>query len=145
MLVHKRTMGVLDRIWTGEYRRGPSGLPEPADRPATLDDVEEPGDWWEVSSIGPMAKVIRMYYPWMVPRVDGAGNLVGVTAAREAQAKPEAPSRAQDAARRGYQEGRRLRPTGLMPFLRASRGATAGADQPNTEGPLSPQGEETVK
>ena len=41
MLVHKKTMGVLDYLWYGEYRTGPGGVRMPLERPARLKDLPE--------------------------------------------------------------------------------------------------------
>ena len=117
MLIHKATMGVLDRLWTGEYRRSPDGMVQPADRWATPADVERPEEWWEVPSHGPLARTIRTHYPWLEPQVDEAGALIGVTVLREGPEGPEPGGRAEEAGRRGYRRRRQLRPTGLMPFL----------------------------
>lgn len=137
MLVHKKTMGVLDYLWYGEYRTDPGGVRMPLERPARLKDLPEldPADWWEVPAGGPLAKKIRLYYPWIEPEVGPKGELVGVTVWREATEEEKELERlrgqarkrqAADAAARGYSARRRLRPKQLMPFL-------AKADQQSHE------------
>lgn len=123
MLVHKRTMGVLDTFWTGAYRLDP--------RMGTLVPVEQeyvrqsvPGldaeDWWEVPRRSKLGRKLRLYYPWVEPVVDETGELVDV----ELQEMPGNERRKikkelleQEAARRGYRAAARVRPKGLMPFL----------------------------
>lgn len=132
MLVHKKTMGVLDYLWSGEYRTGPGGVRMPLERPARLKDLPEldPADWWEVPSGSPLAKKIRQYYPWIEAEVGPMGELVGVTVQREAtgpdgemeRLREQARERqATDAVSRGYKARRRLRPKQLMPFLQQSQ------------------------
>lgn len=124
MLIHKATMGVLDRIWTGRHSRVPDGVLTPVDRPAALSDVDDPETWWEIPSQGALARKIRRYYPLLRPVVDEEGRLVeavplcpdedqeAVERARKAKA-----AKTQEAARRGYQKAGKVRPLGLMPFL----------------------------
>ena len=124
MLVHKATMGVLDRLWSGQYIRGADGFQVPADRPATLADVDDPTEWWEIPSRSPLARKIRRYYPLLRPVMDENGGLVEAVplcskAEQEAaeKAREAKAARIQEAARRGYREVKRVRPLGLMPFL----------------------------
>ena len=117
-------MGVLDRIWEGQYARGPDGTQIPVDRPAALSDVEDPENWWEIPSQGALARKIRRYYPLLRPVVDKEGRLVEVVPlypdedleAAERARKAKA-ARTQEAARRGYRKAGKVRPLGLMPFL----------------------------
>lgn len=124
MLVHKATMGVLDRIWTGQHTRGPDGILNPVERLAVPSDVDNPEDWWEIPSRGVLAQKIRRYYPLLRPVVDEEGCLVEVVplcseAEQEAaeRAKEVKEAQTQKAARRGYRKAGRVRPLGLMPFL----------------------------
>lgn len=124
MLIHKTTMGVLDRIWTGQHTRRADGTLSPLDRPATLSDVDNPEDWWEIPSRGALAQKIRRYYPFLRPVVDGEGGLMEVVplcseAAQEAaeRAREVKAAMAQEAVRRGYRKAGKVRPLGLMPFL----------------------------
>lgn len=124
MLVHKATMGVLDRIWTGQHTRGPDGILNPVERLAVPSDVDNPEDWWEIPSRSSLARRIRLYYPFLRPVVDEEGNLVDVVLLYSEE-RQEASERArktkaakvQEAARRGYRKAGRVRPLGLMPFL----------------------------
>ena len=117
-------MGVLDRIWEGQYARGPDGTQIPVDRPAALSDVEDPEAWWEIPSQGALARKTRRYYPLLRPVVDKEGRLVEVVPlypdedleAAERARKAKA-ARTQEAARRGYRKAGKVRPLGLMPFL----------------------------
>ena len=117
-------MGVLDRIWEGQYTRGPDGTQIPADRPAVLSDVEDPEAWWEIPSQGALARKVRRYYPLLRPVVDKEGGLVEVVPLcpdedQEAtkRAREVKAARTQEAARRGYRKAGKVRPLGLMPFL----------------------------
>lgn len=117
-------MGVLDRIWTGQHTRDPDGILSPTEQPASLSDVDDPEDWWEIPSRSSLARRIRLHYPFLRPVADEEGNLVDVIllcpeehqeaaeTARETKA-----ARVQEAARRGYRRAGRVRPLGLMPFL----------------------------
>ena len=117
-------MGVLDRIWEGQYARGPDGTQIPVDRPAALSDVEDPEAWWEIPSQGALARKVRRYYPLLRPVVDKEGGLVEVVPLcpdedQEAaeRAREVKAARTQEAARRGYRKAGKVRPLGLMPFL----------------------------
>lgn len=124
MLIHKRTMGILDRVWTGRHTRTQNGTLLPMERLAVLSDVDSPEDWWEIPSLGALAKKVRRYYPLLRPVTDEEGHLVGVVPlypdedqkaaerAREAKA-----ARTQEAARRGYRKAGKVRPLWLMSFL----------------------------
>lgn len=117
-------MGVLDRIWEGQYARGPDGTQIPVDRPAALSDVEDPEAWWEIPSQGALARKVRRYYPLLRPVADEEGGLVEVVPLcpdedQEAaeRAREVKAARTQEAARRGYRKAGKVRPLGLMPFL----------------------------
>lgn len=118
MLVHKATMGILDRIWTGQHTRGPDGILNPVERPARPSDVDDPEEWWEIPSSGTLAKKIRRYYPWITPEIGQDGKLVDVQIQRDTpkQAVIREELR-KEAAKRGYKQPKRLRPRGIMPFL----------------------------
>ena len=80
MLIHKETMGVLEYIWTGQFRRGADGLSEPVNRPAKLAELPEldPAQWWELSGSHPLARKILKHYPWLTPVVGEQGELLDV-------------------------------------------------------------------
>ena len=129
MLVHKRTMGVLEYLWAGEHRAGPDGVLVPVEKPVSLKDLPElnPEDWWEVPSGSALAKKIRLYYPWIAADVGPNGELTGVTVLKELTEEEKKTERLCELARerqradaiaRGYDSRRRLRPRQLMPFLR---------------------------
>lgn len=134
MLVHKATMGVLDRVWTGKHAHRPDGTLCPIDRPAVLADVDDPEDWWEIPGTGPLARTIRMNYPWIRPETSLSGELTGVVVTRtlerqtEAQAVQEA--RREEARERGYKRTGRMRPRGLMPFLSCTPTCNDGSGTP---------------
>lgn len=123
MLIHKGTMGVLDTFWTGSYRLDPStGLQIPVEQEYTYKNAPElnPAEWWEVPRNSKLGKKLRMYYPWVTPVVDEAGELTDVELQREApDGALEARKAAlkEEAARRGYRAAGKVRPKGLMPFL----------------------------
>lgn len=123
MLIHKRTMGVLDTYWTGAYRLDPAlGVQVPVEQEYTFRTAPElsPEEWWEVSRGSKLGKKLRMYYPWITPVVDEAGELKDVELPETAQSQERAARKAslkEEAARRGYRAAGRVRPKGLMPFL----------------------------
>lgn len=78
MLVHKRTMGILDYVWAGEYSRISASLSEPKKKYITISDVENPDEWWEIPNNSSLARTICRYYPWVIPKTDFDGNLIGV-------------------------------------------------------------------
>ena len=136
MLIHKETMGVLEYIWTGQFRRGADGLSEPVNRPAKLAELPEldPAQWWELSGSHPLARKILKHYPWLTPVVGEQGELLDVEvvpdAAQQARlmretARSEAMTR--EAASRGYRRRRGLRPRNLMPFLSGATGVSETA------------------
>lgn len=116
-------MGVLDTFWTGEnHLDTKSGLQVPVEREYTFRTAPElsPEEWWEVSRGSKLGKKLRMYYPWVTPVVDEAGELTDVEIQREPpDGEQEARKTAlkEEAARRGYRAAGRVRPKGLMPFL----------------------------
>ena len=122
MLVHKASMGVLEYIWTGQYRRDGTGSKVPVERLARLADLPQldPAEWWEIPGDTPLAKRLRIYYPYVQAVVSPAGELVDVQPWRAVKS-PEDPavqqSRREEAHRRGYRVPGRVRPKGLMPFL----------------------------
>lgn len=123
MLVHKRTMGVLDTFWTGETRLDPrSGLQTPVEREYTFRTAPElsPEEWWEVPRGSKLGKKLRMYYPWVTPVVDEAGELTDAALPETARSQEQAARKTamkEEAARRGYRAAGRVRPRNLMPFL----------------------------
>ena len=123
MLIHKQTMGVLDTFWTGENHLDPkSRLQLPVEREYTFRTAPElsPEEWWEVPRSSKLGKKLRMYYPWVTPVVDEAGELTDVELPETARSQEQAARKSalkEEAARRGYQAAGRIRPKGLMPFL----------------------------
>lgn len=117
-------MGVLDTYWTGAYRLDPStGLQIPVEQEYTYKNAPEldPSEWWETSRNSKLGKKLRMYYPWVDPVVDEAGELVDVELQPAAPDEDQAARKAalkQEAARRGYRRAGRVRPKGMMPFLK---------------------------
>ena len=124
MLIHKQTMGVLDTFWTGENHLDPkSGLQVPVERDYTFRTAPDlsPEEWWEVPMSSKLGKKIRMYYPWITPVVDAAGELTDVELPETAQSQEQAARKTalkEEAVRRGYRSAGKVRPKGLMPFLR---------------------------
>lgn len=124
MLIHKQTMGVLDTYWTGSYRLEVStGMQVPVEREYTYKSAPElsAAEWWEVPRNSKLGKKLRMYYPWITPVVDEAGELVDVELQLAAPDEDQAARKAalkQEAARRGYRRTGRVRPKGMMPFLK---------------------------
>ena len=123
MLIHKRTMGVLDTYWTGKTRLDPStGAQVPVEQEYTGRTAPElsPADWWEVPRNSKLGKKLRMYYPWVTPVTDEAGELVDVELPETDQSQEQAARKTalkKEAARRGYRAAGRVRPKNIMPFL----------------------------
>lgn len=119
MLVHKRTLGVIETVWTGKYVLV-QGVSYPVDQQVRISDVDDPDEWWELPKDSKLAAKIRKLYPWMIPEIDEQGNLIGV--------QPDKPDtvdlnaikeeRQKEAQARGYQHAGRIRPKNLMSFLR---------------------------
>lgn len=78
MLVHKRTLGVLETApWDGSFRTV-NGERVPVLRRAALDRLGlDPAEWYEVPDGSTLARVIRLCWPWFDPVVL-EGKLVGV-------------------------------------------------------------------
>lgn len=79
MLIHKRTLGVLEYApWDGTYRAF-NGVRVPVLRPAKADRLGlDPAEWWEVANGTALAMVIRRCYPYLSPVVGEDGGLLGV-------------------------------------------------------------------
>lgn len=128
MLVHKRTMGVLEQIWEGYHTREADGSLTPVCRLARISDVDNPEEWWEVPSVGPLSSTIRWNYPFLRPVVDEDGALVDVVRIpseyeleEERRVQEARQAMLREANRRGYQRNfKKLRPTGLIPLLRCT-------------------------
>lgn len=78
MLVHKATMGVLVEIYTGEVGYNSNGCTYPVYRAPTLEDVDDPDEWWEVPPGTAFSKTLAHYYPNLIPITDENGQLIGV-------------------------------------------------------------------
>lgn len=117
MIVHKRTMGVVYRVWTGDSRLSPTGQLEPVMKEVCLSDYPwlDPEEWWEVTDRVLIRRILRGY-PELRPLVDEDGQLTGVEPIKTEDAPP-AGSAAEEARARGYAGRRSLRPKGMMPFL----------------------------
>jgi hypothetical protein len=104
MLVHKATMGVLDRFWTGRYAIGRDGTPEPVMEEYSLKNSGLAGDeWWFVARGSALGRRVRSVYPCCTPVTDEAGKLIAVIAwPRRMKAEKEAP--AQTKRRRPYRK-----------------------------------------
>lgn len=125
MLVHKATMGILDKIWRGEYIHSKNDGLIPLLRSVQLEDFPElnAADWWEVPDTGPLAKRILRYYPLLLPVTDEAGELVDAVILRPGKREEDRAALNAEAARRGYQKRGYVRPKMLFPFL------SSGANQ----------------
>lgn len=113
-------MGVLDYIWTGTSV-SKMGAVTPVYRQATLADVDDPTQWWEIPRASPLGKYIRIHYPFLTPEVGESGELVGAKAVREDGGPDPAEDRkALDAEARSRGYARASRATmrkNIMPFL----------------------------
>lgn len=121
MLVHKATMGVLDEIWDGTYRKQADGSYAPVSRHTNMADFPElsPEDWWEIPDTSPLAARILRSYPFICPVMAENGELLDVVPLSFADQEREAEKKTLDAeaARRGYKKRGCVRPKGLFPFL----------------------------
>jgi hypothetical protein len=110
-------MGVIDEIWTGKYSGG-----QPVMQEAHLGDYPglDSGEWWDVSRRSKLGRAVLLSYPDCDPETDAAGRLVGIRRHRTCEDKPAPPTEAleREAAQRGYTYAGKVRPLGLMPFLR---------------------------
>ena len=81
MLVHKKTMGVLDCFWSGTYSRciGNARIPQMLEH--TFDNTPgvDPSEWWCISSKSDLGRRLLRAYPCCDPIVDDDGSLVGIT------------------------------------------------------------------
>lgn len=104
MLVHKRTMGVLDLYWTGRYRTAPDGIREPVMREYVLAGSGlDPDEWWEVPRRTPLGKQLRRLYPFCTAIVGADGELLGVSVPQKPRPVPP-PGRRQRRRRGGLLE-----------------------------------------
>ena len=105
MLVHKKTMGILEYIWAGDYQRTPKW--EPKFIPATAVSLMRlypdfnPDEYWQVSNNSSLARVIRKYYPALTPITDASGELVSVKILHENTDKADTVAQASKV-HRGY-------------------------------------------
>ena len=78
MLVHKRTLGVLQWYWDGVSYVTFDGAARPKMAPVTLETYGlDASEWWQVPNGTPLARCIALHYPFFDPVV-ADGELVGV-------------------------------------------------------------------
>lgn len=127
MLVHKKTFGVLQWIWTGDYTYDNHGAYRkeiPIEHEATLEDIpeEERDEYFVIDAKSSLGKKLTLYYPDVIPIYDDDGNLVDVksTIAEQKRAEKEARNDrlTEEAEKRGYKNRGRVRPKNLMSFLK---------------------------
>lgn len=112
MLVHKKTLGVLQWYWDGVSYLTCRGETVPKMAPVTLEthglDRE---DWWEVPNGTPLARTIARNYPFFDPVVAN-GELVGarVWPAWQRYGEEEPPPREPAPRRRRIYNRRRTKP-----------------------------------
>lgn len=71
MLIHKRTLGVLQWDWDGVSYVTVRGAVLPKMRPVTLESHGLPADeWWQVPNGTPLARKIALCYPFFDPVVE---------------------------------------------------------------------------
>lgn len=112
MLVHKRTMAVLEFApWDGRTRaEGEKRVPVLAH--ATLEGLGlSRSEWWEVPAGSAVGQLLRRCYPWCDAVVED-GELVGVTPWKSWRVYGEAPPAEVQQLRRRRQQGlsRRRKP-----------------------------------
>lgn len=127
MLVHKKTFGVLQWIWTGDYtydNRGTYRKEIPVEHEATLEDIpeEERDEYFVVDAKSSLGKKLTLYYPDVIPIYDDDGNLVDVKSTVVEQKRAEKEARndllTEEAEKRGYKNRGRVRSKNLMSFLK---------------------------
>lgn len=78
MLIHKKTLGVLQWYWDGVSYLTSRGAALPKMAPVTLETYGlNPEDWWQVPNGTPLARKIAVSYPFFDPVVTG-GELVNI-------------------------------------------------------------------
>ena len=110
MLVHKRTLGVLQWYWDGVSYVAFDGVQRPKMAPVTWETYGlSPNEWWQVPNGTPLAKKIALHYPFFDPIEEG-GQLVGADVwpawKRYGEQEPQ-PVAAARPARRKYNRRRR--------------------------------------
>lgn len=109
MVVHKKTMGVLDTIWLGSVSVR-AGKRTPRMRRATLTLLVRiypdfrAEDYWEIPGDSRLARTIRRYYPFLEPVVGEDGELLDVRIIRKEREifipqEPESTSKKRGAAK----------------------------------------------
>ena len=114
MLVHKRTMGVLDLIAVEVSKPLPGGDTIRL-LSATMQSLDglDPAEWWEIRRDSPLGRKCRVYYPLMEPILDESGALIDV---RPIQA--DELDAGDDPIPLQRPPSIRRRPKNLMPFLK---------------------------
>lgn len=70
MLVHKKTLGVLQWYWDGVSYTVFDGVQRPRMAPVTLTTYQlQAEDWWQVPNGTPLARKIALCYPFFDPVV----------------------------------------------------------------------------
>ena len=132
MLFHKRSYGILDKIWCGDYTKsvGTNGVmvDTPVERSVTINDIPEGerDEYLVIDSSSALARKLRMYYPFIIPVYDDNGKLIDVKSEaaemrKEQEAKEQAALKAMmknESEKRGYKNRFRLRQKNLMTFLK---------------------------
>lgn len=78
MLVHKRTLGVLQWYWDGVSRLTFDGVQRPRMDSVTLESHGLTGEeWWQVANGTALARKIALCYPFFDP-VEAEGQLVDI-------------------------------------------------------------------
>ena len=76
ILVHKRTLGVLQWYWDGVSYVTFDGVQRPKMAPVTLEShALTEAEWWQVPNGTPLARKIALCYPFFDP-VEADGQLV---------------------------------------------------------------------
>jgi hypothetical protein len=89
-------MGVLESYWTGKYYKKPDGTRWLKMKEYTWEDVEDPGEWWQVPGKSALARKLRAYYPWCEPIVGKDGELCGVLTPKEKLRQEEREKKAME-------------------------------------------------
>lgn len=101
MLVHKRTLGVLQWEWDGVSYESCGGEKWPKMTPVTLESRGLSGEeWWQVPNGTALARKIELCYPFFDPVTEG-GELVGAEPWPDWKRYGEEPEETPAAAGRG--------------------------------------------
>lgn len=79
MLVHKKTMGVLNEFWTGKTKKQKDGKIFPVMEEYTFENTCLPeNEWWYIPSKSSLGRRLIILYPYCKPIIDENGILINI-------------------------------------------------------------------